>query len=104
MPLQKHMSLKTAAIIDGGLLRDTVQMKLDMSSTVLFEAITIKNCFVECGFSICHVNSNGDSVVKPRQDVEDDWRADYSLFKCCLRTAQHVTVLLRFVGSRESAR
>jgi hypothetical protein len=65
---------------DGGLLQDTTHMKLDALSAMhliaeiwrLITPTTIKNCFVNCGFSIDHVSSNDDSAVKLTEDEEDD--------------------------------
>jgi hypothetical protein len=34
--------------------------------------ITIKNCFVKCGFSNDHVSSSDASAVKSTEDEEDD--------------------------------
>jgi hypothetical protein len=58
-------------------------MKLDMLSAVHFitEAWRLiiptvsKNCFVKCGFSIDHVNSNDDSAVKLTADEGNNWRS-----------------------------
>jgi hypothetical protein len=68
------------AMIDGGLLQDAKQMKLDVLFAVHFIAeawrlvtpTIIDNCFVKCGFSIDHVSSNDDSAVKLTVDEEDD--------------------------------
>jgi hypothetical protein len=74
------MILKTAATIDGGLLQDTTQMKLDVLSAMhliaepwrLITSTIIKDCIVNCGFSIDHVSSSDDSAVKLTEDEEDD--------------------------------
>jgi hypothetical protein len=57
-------------MIDEGLLQDVAQMKLDVfavhliaEARRLITITTIKNCFVKCGFSIDHVNSNDDSLT-----------------------------------------
>jgi hypothetical protein len=42
---------------------------------------------------------NDDNAVKLCEDEEDDWHSLQPLGVCSLRTAQHVTVLLRFVES-----
>jgi hypothetical protein len=70
-------------MIDGGLLQDATQMKLQVLSAMHFIAgvwrlitsTTIKNCFVKRGFSIDHVSSNDDSAVKLTEDEEDDWHS-----------------------------
>jgi hypothetical protein len=57
---RNQLILKTAAAIDGGLIQDAAQMKLDVLFAMCFlvEAwrlitpTTIKNCFVKCSFSI----------------------------------------------------
>jgi hypothetical protein len=69
--------------IDGGLLQDAAQMKLDVLSAVrliadywrLITPTTVKKCFVKCGFSIERVSTNDDSVVKLTEDEEDDWHS-----------------------------
>jgi hypothetical protein len=41
----------------------------------LITPTTIKNCVVNCGFSIDHVSSNDDSAVKLTECEEDDWHS-----------------------------
>jgi hypothetical protein len=68
-------------MIEGGLLQDATQMKLDVLSAMHFTAealkvitpTTIKNCSVKCGFSIDHISSNDGSAVKLSDDEKDDW-------------------------------
>jgi hypothetical protein len=64
---------------DGGLLQDTIQMKLDVLSTMHFIAEawiligpTTNNHFVKCSFLTDHVSSNDESEVKLS---EDDWQS-----------------------------
>jgi hypothetical protein len=74
-------------MIDGGLLQDAAQMKLDVLSAMhltsapwrLTTAIKIKNCFVKCGFLTDHVSSNDDSAVKLTEDEKDDWHSSQPL-------------------------
>jgi hypothetical protein len=78
---------KTAAMIDGVLLQDAVQLKLDVLSPVhliaepwrLVTPTTMKNCFLRSGFSLDHVSSNDDSAVKLTENEEDDWHSLQSL-------------------------
>jgi hypothetical protein len=78
---RKQLIRKTATMIDGGLLQNATQTKLDVLSAVDFIAeawrlitpTTIKNCFVKCGFLTDYVSSNGDSAVKLSEGEEDDW-------------------------------
>jgi hypothetical protein len=80
---RKDLIQKTATAIDGGLLQDVTQMKLDVFSAMHFIAeawrqitpTTIKNCFVKCGFSIDHVSNNDDSAVKFTEDEENGWHS-----------------------------
>jgi hypothetical protein len=66
---------------DGGLGQDAAQMKLDVLSAMHFIAeawwmitpTTIKNCFVNCCFSISHASSTDDSARKLSDDEEDNW-------------------------------
>jgi hypothetical protein len=70
-------------MINGGLLKDAAQMKLDVLSAVhcieeawrLIATNTVKNCFVKHGFSNDHVSSNDDSAVKLSEVEEDDWHS-----------------------------
>jgi hypothetical protein len=102
----KQLIQKTVAVIDGGLLQDGTQMKLDVLSAVHFVAevwrlvkpTTIKNVFVKCGFSNDHVSSNDGTAVSVKMKRLTD--TVYNLLECSLGTAQHVTVLLRFLESR----
>jgi glycosyltransferase A (GT-A) superfamily protein (DUF2064 family) len=74
---KKQLISKTAATMDGELLQDAAQMKMDVSSVVhviaepwiLITSTIIKNCFVKCGFSTSHV---GSSVMKITEDKEND--------------------------------
>jgi hypothetical protein len=50
--------------------------------------MTIKNCFVKCGFSIDHVGSD-DGAVKLTGGEEDDWHSLH-LLEFSLRTTQPV--------------
>jgi hypothetical protein len=64
----------------GGLVQDGKQVKLDVLSALhfteeawrLITSTTIKNCFVNCGFSVDHVSSNVDSGLKLTEFEEDD--------------------------------
>jgi hypothetical protein len=75
--------LKTAATVDGVLLEDAAQMKMDalpvfnltVEHSRLTTPSTTKNCFVKCGFSTDHVSSNDDSAVKLMEHEEDDWHS-----------------------------
>jgi hypothetical protein len=57
---RKQLISKTSAVIEGKLLQDTAQMKLNALSAVhlideawrIITSTTVKNCFVKCGFSI----------------------------------------------------
>jgi hypothetical protein len=51
----------------------------------------MKNCFVNCGCSNDHVNSNDDSAMKVNNDEDDDCHSVQPLM-------QHMTVPLRSVG------
>jgi hypothetical protein len=59
VPLKKAVDSKNVAMIDGGLLQDVTQTKLDVLFAMHFIAeawrlitpYTIKNCFVKCGSS-----------------------------------------------------
>jgi hypothetical protein len=70
-------------MIDGGLLQDAAQMKLDVLSAKhsvgeawrLITPTTINNCFVKYGFSTDHVGSISDSAVKLTEDEEDNWHS-----------------------------
>jgi hypothetical protein len=77
---RKQLNLKTAATIDGGLLQDAAQMKLDLLFAMhliaepwrLITPTTIKNCFLKCGFSSDHVSSNENCAMKLYANEEDD--------------------------------
>jgi hypothetical protein len=67
-------------MINGGLLQDAAQLKMDVLPAMHLTAetlrpvtpTTIKNCFVKCGFLIDHVSNNDASAVKLTKDEEDD--------------------------------
>jgi hypothetical protein len=64
-------------MIDGGLLQAGCVVCSAFHSRIL-EIVTptrVKNCFVNCGFSIDHVSSNDDSAMKLSEDEEDDWHS-----------------------------
>jgi hypothetical protein len=67
-------------VIDGELLLDAAQVKIDVLSANRLKAepcrltpTKIKTCFLKCGFLTDHVSSNDDSAVKFTEDEEDDW-------------------------------
>jgi hypothetical protein len=80
---RKQLIAKTAAMIDGGLLHDAAQMKLDVLSAKhliaepwrLITPTRIKNCFVKYGFSTDHVGINDGSAGKFTEDEDDDWHS-----------------------------
>jgi hypothetical protein len=41
----------------------------------LITPTTIKNCFMNCGFSVDHVSSNVDSAMKLNEDEEVGWHS-----------------------------
>jgi hypothetical protein len=102
---RKQLISKTAATIDGGPLQDAAQMKLDVLSTVHliaqpWRSITptkIKNCFVKCGSSTDHVNSNDESAVKLTEDEGDDW---HSLQPLGVQSEHHPTCDSALEGCR----
>jgi hypothetical protein len=68
---------------DGwGTVPSAARMKLDMLSAMHFKAeasrlitpTTVKNCFVNCCFSVDLASSNEDSEVKLTED-EDNWHS-----------------------------
>lgn len=98
--------MKTAATLDGGLLKDAAHMKLDVlfASHLIAEPwrlktpTTIKNSFIKYGFLIGNFSNNDDSSVKLSEDEEDD---PHSLQPMRMQSeaTHNVTVLLRFVES-----
>jgi hypothetical protein len=68
---RKQLIQRTVALINGGLLQQATQMKLDMLFAVHFIAeawrlitpTAFENYFVNCCFSVDHVSSNNDSAV-----------------------------------------
>jgi hypothetical protein len=76
----RKLILKTAATLDGGMLQDAAQMKLDVLFAIhiiaetwgLKTPTTIKNGFMKCHFSIDNFSNNDDSSVKLSEDEEDE--------------------------------
>jgi hypothetical protein len=104
---RKQLIRKTVAMVDGRLIQDDTQMKLDVLSAIdfiahawrLITSATIKICFVKCGFSNDHVSSNDNSAVKFNKEKKVT-----GTLICSLMTTQDVTVFLRFVETRVSTR
>jgi hypothetical protein len=80
---RKHLIWKTVAIMDGSLLQDATQMKLDVLSAVhliaeawrLVTPPAIKNCFVKCAFSNDRVSGNDGSGGKLSEDEDENWHS-----------------------------
>jgi hypothetical protein len=108
---RRQLFQKTVAMVDGRLLQDDTQMKLDVLSAMHFTAhtwrlitsATIKNCFLKCGFSNDHVSSNDNSALKLNKGKKVTGTV-YNLVVCSLRTTQDVTVLFRSVETKVSTR
>jgi hypothetical protein len=70
-------------MINGGLLQEATQMKLDALSAMHFIAEawrlitpnTIMNYFVKCGFTNYHISNNENNAVKVSEDEVDDWHS-----------------------------